>query len=274
MLHRLLTKLTYANVMATFAAFVALGGTSYAVAQLPKNSVGSKQLRANAVTGAKVKNGSLTAADFKPGVLRATANSSAGGAGAAGPQGPKGDTGPAGPRGPQGPRGATGPQGPAGSPDTSRFYDKTESDARFLAKADAYTKQQADERFPVATVRSGGGYVEEGADNKILLDVPYRGKIGVDCRRNAGHSVVRYNAMDGVGSTTGVWIEQDSGAPSYWTGTYHDGVAAFPTVTLSPVDTVQIHVGTPYGNGTFTVMVKNDPYAGGGCQVRAFYVGR
>jgi hypothetical protein len=47
---RLTDHLTYANVVATLALFVALGGASYAAVSLPANSVGSKQLRAGAVT--------------------------------------------------------------------------------------------------------------------------------------------------------------------------------------------------------------------------------
>ena len=42
---RLRSHITYANVMATIALFIALGGTSYAVSQLPRNSVGAKQIR-------------------------------------------------------------------------------------------------------------------------------------------------------------------------------------------------------------------------------------
>jgi hypothetical protein len=45
LLHRARQRLTYANVMATLALFIALGGTSYAALTLPKNSVGSKQIR-------------------------------------------------------------------------------------------------------------------------------------------------------------------------------------------------------------------------------------
>ncbi len=59
------SRLTYANVMATIAVFIALGGVSYAVTKLPKNSVGAKQLRKNAVTGPKVKNGAVTEAKIK-----------------------------------------------------------------------------------------------------------------------------------------------------------------------------------------------------------------
>lgn len=58
-------KITYANVMATVAVFIALGGASYAATQLPKNSVGTKQLKNNAVSGAKIKNGAVTGAKIK-----------------------------------------------------------------------------------------------------------------------------------------------------------------------------------------------------------------
>ncbi len=60
-------KLTYANVVATLALFIALGGASYAAIKLPKNSVGTKQLKKNAVTTAKLKKGAVTAAKLKPG---------------------------------------------------------------------------------------------------------------------------------------------------------------------------------------------------------------
>lgn len=49
--------LSYANVIATVALFLALGGTAWA---LSKNSVGTKQLKNNAVTGKKIKNGAVT----------------------------------------------------------------------------------------------------------------------------------------------------------------------------------------------------------------------
>lgn len=53
-------KLTYANVMATIAVFIALGGAGYAAVKLPKNSVGTKQIKNNAVTAAKIKPGAVT----------------------------------------------------------------------------------------------------------------------------------------------------------------------------------------------------------------------
>jgi hypothetical protein len=94
-------RFTYANVMATVAVFIALGGASYAAIKLPKNSVGSKQLKSgavkasdlgnNAVSSPKVANGSLLSEDFAAGQL---------------PQGPKGAPGDPGRRGETGPAGA------------------------------------------------------------------------------------------------------------------------------------------------------------------------
>jgi hypothetical protein len=54
-MRKLRGRLTYANVMATIAVFIALGGASYAAIKLPKNSVGTKQLKRQAVTLKKIK---------------------------------------------------------------------------------------------------------------------------------------------------------------------------------------------------------------------------
>jgi len=83
------------------ALFIALGGTSYAAAKLPKNSVGSTQIRSGAVTQSKLAK-SVRDQLSKAGV-----------AGQAGPQGLKGDTGA---QGPQGDRGAQGAKGDKGDP--------------------------------------------------------------------------------------------------------------------------------------------------------------
>jgi len=50
-------------LVACAALIVALGGTSYAVTQLPKNSVGTPQLKKGAVTSPKIKNGTIIGAD-------------------------------------------------------------------------------------------------------------------------------------------------------------------------------------------------------------------
>jgi hypothetical protein len=46
MLARLASHLKFANVVSVLALFLALGGGAYAVASLPKNSVGPRQLSA------------------------------------------------------------------------------------------------------------------------------------------------------------------------------------------------------------------------------------
>jgi hypothetical protein len=69
MLGALHSKLTYANVVATLALFVALSGGAYAAATLPRNSVGAKQLRKNSVTRPKIKNRAVTAAKIAAGAV-------------------------------------------------------------------------------------------------------------------------------------------------------------------------------------------------------------
>lgn len=54
----------YANVMATVAVFIALGGASYAAVKIPANSVGTKQLKKRAVGTAQLKRGSVGTAQL------------------------------------------------------------------------------------------------------------------------------------------------------------------------------------------------------------------
>lgn len=58
-------KLNYANVIATIALFVALGGAAVA-AGLPRNSVGTNQLKRGAVSAAKLKRAAVTAGKIAP----------------------------------------------------------------------------------------------------------------------------------------------------------------------------------------------------------------
>ena len=99
------TRLSFANVAALLALFVALGGSAYAAGVLPLNSVGTAQLKAGSVTSGKVKDRTLKAVDLARNQLKA---------------GPKGDTGPA------------GPAGLTSVVDTAQVYTRALSDARYL----------------------------------------------------------------------------------------------------------------------------------------------
>jgi hypothetical protein len=100
--------LSYANVMATVAVFIALGGGAYAATALPKNSVGATQLRNDAVSSAKIKQGSLQRSDFRTADLVKLR-------GPAGTAGSPGEAGAAGPAGATGAKGEPGARGEAGA---------------------------------------------------------------------------------------------------------------------------------------------------------------
>lgn len=86
MIRRLRSGLTYANVTATLALFIALGGTSYAALKLPHNSVGSAQIRMGAVHSSDIHDRSVQLRDINSSARRALASRQ----GPAGPQGPAG----------------------------------------------------------------------------------------------------------------------------------------------------------------------------------------
>jgi hypothetical protein len=58
--------LSFANVVSVLALFVALGGTAWGVAHLPKNSVGSKQIRNGAVKKVDLHKKAVTYAKLAP----------------------------------------------------------------------------------------------------------------------------------------------------------------------------------------------------------------
>jgi len=60
--------LTFANVTSTLALFIALGGTSYAVA-----TIGTKQIKNNSVRSVDVRNGTIISRDVKRGGLGGSA---------------------------------------------------------------------------------------------------------------------------------------------------------------------------------------------------------
>lgn len=61
------TRLTYSNVMASIALFVALGGSSYAAVK-----ISGKDVRDNSLTGKDIRNGSLSGKDLKSNAIPPT----------------------------------------------------------------------------------------------------------------------------------------------------------------------------------------------------------
>jgi hypothetical protein len=109
MIGRIRARITYANVVATLALFVALGGTSYAVNQLGSNdirdnSIRSRDVHDNSLRSRDIHNRTLLAKDFKRGQL---------------PKPGHGSRGPRGLRGLRGRTGKTGRRGKTGSPGVS-----------------------------------------------------------------------------------------------------------------------------------------------------------
>ena len=61
---------SYANVTATLALFVALGGSSYAAVNLPRNSVGSAGLKTNSVGVAEIKRKAVRSSEIRDRSIR------------------------------------------------------------------------------------------------------------------------------------------------------------------------------------------------------------
>jgi hypothetical protein len=85
-MRKLHEHISYANVMATLAVFIALGGSAYAVSQLPRNSVGAAQIKRNAVGTSELRDRSVKLGDISVPARRSL-------------RGAKGDQGPVGPSG-------------------------------------------------------------------------------------------------------------------------------------------------------------------------------
>jgi hypothetical protein len=90
---RMRRHLTFANVMASIAVFVAVGGTSYAAITLPRNSVGEREIKPRAVGATELRTGAvgsraLKNASIRPRDLAAATRDALGRPGPAGPAGP------------------------------------------------------------------------------------------------------------------------------------------------------------------------------------------
>jgi hypothetical protein len=150
------------NAVAYVSLFVALGGTSYAASQLPKNSVTSTQIKdgsvksadlaKNGVTSTQIKDGSIKSADLVKGVVTTGPAGPAGPAGAGGPGGPQGDKGD---KGDDGTDGAPGPVGPTEGVATDQFTQThINPGAEVTADDSAFTTTQDGRLFVSKTMSS------------------------------------------------------------------------------------------------------------------------
>jgi hypothetical protein len=200
-------RLSYANVIATLALFVALGGSSYAAVELSRGEVKTKNLAAGSVTSAKVKNRTLRARDFRVGRL------------------------PAGPQGAPGAQGAQGPKGDQGSPGMAGMPGPTQgASSAGASAAPSATFENTQVTQPVNTATAGRLFVY----GKALLNVgcsagsPRTG-LYVDGVAVPGSGVTHPNGLDFFVWTAGVsqqvpagnhTVELASDCPGgNWTGT-------------------------------------------------------
>jgi hypothetical protein len=178
---RIRGHLTYSNLIATLALFLAIGGTSYAAVTITgknvKNeSLSGRDVKNSSLTGKDVRDGSLNSSDFAGGQLPA------GPKGDAGAQGPRGDDGRPGADGQRGADGTTGPTGPTG---------------------------------PAGDDAAAGRRVALAADSveQTVATVPGLGEIRANCNSNSGGSLLVYY-KNTTGQAVDLW--QDSvrdGAP-------------------------------------------------------------
>jgi hypothetical protein len=181
-------RLTYANVTASLALFIALGGTSYAVTKLPRNSVGSAQVR----------NGSLQRQDLS----RSAVPRIRGPRGPAGPSGTPGERGPssvrfAPPAGDVGLSGAAAVQTlvrrmdnvPAGTWDL-RFFGSPRLTADTALHVTCQIKVNGDVVASGATVagNAANGTQEAGLPVETAVSRQSSFNITVDCSQNSPSS--------------------------------------------------------------------------------------
>ena len=175
--NRLRCHLTYANVTATLAIFVALGGSSFAAVKLTGRDIRDNSLTGRDVrslTSKDIRNGSLLAADLRAGQL------------------PRAEPGP---RGPAGTPGKSGPPGPANV--VVRYGPETHGDC-FEDCEGTYDMSDSlecepGERATGGGVKGNGGTVIDSYPTHEPLPQPWTGP-GPSAKPTAWVGTTRYTA--------------------------------------------------------------------------------
>jgi hypothetical protein len=164
------------NLIASLALFVAMGGTSLAASHYVISS--TKQIN--------------------PKVIKKL----------------KGNSGPRGLAGSQGLQGSQGPQGPVGTVNTANFFNKTESDGRYLGKGEQAADSAklggvAASGYTTGEGTQGGNWIEmlNAQEEPNFLSVPGIGELALECGT--------------VTKATAVQLTQHAGSPVFLTwGSY------------------------------------------------------
>ena len=178
-------RISFANTISLIALFVALGGTSYAVTQIDKNSVRSKHIRngqvkrgdlaRNAVNSSKVRNGTLLAQDLAAGQL---------------PRGAQGV------QGPQGERGLQGDQGPAGEPGTADAYARVQDNGTLQPDVTGFPSQN---KGAILVSKGEGG----ASTGNYCFDVPFQPASALVSLDNADAAAADRNLVTSVTTSGG-----------------------------------------------------------------------
>lgn len=227
---RLSERLSYANVMATVAVFLALGGGAYAVG-VKSNSIGSKQIKDDRVKSVDVKDDTLTGADVNESKLALPV-------GPPGPAGPPGIDGTDGEDGTDGQDGALGPPGempPAdfqafGLPESSDDFDCDEFADPKPQWITLGTRPLAYWRDPAGIVHLQGAVRNCLGGNQPIAQLP-RGfrPAATGFWNDLGQLRL---TVTGVGQPKEVWIDQDGvieprDSSSLFARLYFDGGVTF-----------------------------------------------
>jgi hypothetical protein len=261
------------------ALFVALGGTSYAAVNLPRDSVrarqiargavGSSEIRRDAVGSSAIRRGAvgsaeaagLRAEDFRPGELPGR-----GERGLPGPQGSPGPQGVRGPHGSPGPQGSPGPEGPPGPShvDTDEATTAQKNAATFSfggRQRIALGQQPQDDMHPgsgIVEVASGDGRVAQLTHYRYGTTLRSTGYLGNQLELWLGNAGQPNFSVRGNRSHLGALVQARNAADT--AGLMLDfGQELRPKLSLennAVVPNAQLAIENPQPNGSIVFATK------------------